>query len=60
MQCWAAEKETVKSLVESLPEIEDREPLLGYHFIINDWFQDEQKGRAYADWAFASMQTVLS
>ncbi len=60
MACWQAEKKTNKSLVESLPDVLDKEAPLGYNFIINDWYQDQEKGKRYADWVFNSLQSVLS
>jgi len=58
--CWIAEKETQKSIVNALPTVEDKDPPLGYHFIVNDWFFDWNKGKRYADYIFHSMRTSSS
>lgn len=58
--CWKAEKETAKSLIQVIPEIIDKEPPLGYHFIVNDWFIDNNKGRKYANHVYANFSVCLS
>lgn len=58
--CWQAEKLTNQSLIRSLPKIEDREAPLGYNFVINDYFLNQEKGKRYADYAYASLSVCLS
>lgn len=60
MLCWQAERETLKGLVEMLPEIEDVDPPLGYHFVVNDWYTDELRGKLYTDFVYDSLAVCLS
>lgn len=59
-QCYVAEKETAKSFVNMLPAVPDREAPLGYNFIINEWFTDQNKAKRYADWAFNYLSVCVN
>lgn len=52
MQCWQIEKKNKKNLIDSLMFIVPWEAPLGYHFVINEWFTDGNKGRKMTDWVY--------
>jgi len=58
--CWQAEKATNKSLIRSMIYPVDRDPPLGYNFIVNEFFTDPSKARKYADWAFMTMKATTN
>lgn len=60
MRCWDNQRKTAKNLVSHLPDVVDKEAPLGYNFVMNDYFTDNEKGKRYADWVFNSLQTALS
>lgn len=54
MTCFLNEKADLMEQIEALPDVIDREPPLGYSFIVNRYFLDEEAGQAYADRVFWS------
>lgn len=59
-ECWRASKETAKSLIDTLPNVKDTLAPLGYHFVVNDYFRDEKRGKRHADWVFDKMSVSSS
>jgi len=58
--CWQLEKASLKSLISTLPEVVAKDAPLGYHFILSEWFQSEEKGKRYADYVFNSMAVPVN
>lgn len=50
--CYVAMKETLRSLINSLPDMADLEAPLGWQFVENSWFTDDVRGRVWADVQF--------
>lgn len=59
-ECFTAEKETAKSLISTLPEIEEVVAPLGYNFIAGEWFSNERKGKRYTDYIFNKMNSNVA
>lgn len=57
-KCFDAERLTIKDLINNMNHVVPWEPLLGYHFIMNDWFSDQAEGRRYTDWLYGSFGSV--
>jgi hypothetical protein len=50
--CYITLRETLKSLIGSLPEATDLEAPLGWKFVDSGYFSCEKRGKAWADVQF--------
>ena len=57
-KCFDAERLTVKDLIKAMPFVLPWEPLLGYNFVLNEWFNNEREGKRYADFIFDNVKAV--
>lgn len=56
--CCDVESTKTKKIINKMNFIVPWEPLLGYKFISNEWFNDESKGRKYAEWIYDNFGSV--
>jgi len=58
--CYQAEKMTLKSIVNALPDVAPRAAPLGYNFIVNDYFIDQKMGKMYAEHVYTNLSVANS
>lgn len=60
IQCWQAEKLFNKEFIKRMKQVPDKEPPLGYKFVMDSWFTDKAKGKKFAAYAFDNLGSWFS
>lgn len=56
--CYDMEMSENKKLINKMQFVIPWEPLLGYSFVMNEWFSDQVKGRRYTNWVYENFGSV--
>jgi len=55
--CFITERQTIKSLIRSMPDVENKPAPLGHRFWRNDCVADEAKGKAWVNQLYQLYRT---